>query len=195
MAVNSPFFTKRESQTFPTRTTSTLGGLGTTNSSNSVNTPSEALNTRPVESSVPATSAAADQGGSKLTVGPNIKLKGVEITDCDTLVVEGTVEATMDSRVIHIAQQGAFHGSAEIDIAEIHGEFEGSLTVRQKLVIHSTGKVSGKIRYGKIVIEEGGQLSGEIVVGVGKTTSSKSSTSNASSASSSTTAAATSATA
>ena len=67
--------------------------------------------------------------GSKLTVGPNIKLKGVEITDCDTLVVEGTVEATMDSRVIQIAAEGAFRGSAEIDIAEIHGEFEGNLTV------------------------------------------------------------------
>jgi cytoskeletal protein CcmA (bactofilin family) len=69
--------------------------------------------------------------------------------------------------VIHIAEQGAFRGSAEIDIAEIHGEFDGALTVRQKLVIHSTGKVSGKIRYGKVVIEEGGQLSGEIEVGVG----------------------------
>ncbi|MDO4969235.1 MAG: polymer-forming cytoskeletal protein, partial [Comamonadaceae bacterium] len=79
-------------------------------------------------------------------------------------------EATMDSRVIHIAQQGAFHGAAEIDIAEIHGEFAGSLTVREKLVIHSTGRVSGKIRYGKIVIEEGGQLSGEIEVGVGQRT-------------------------
>ena len=73
----------------------------------------------------------------------------------------------MDSRVIHIAQQGAFHGSAEIDIAEIHGEFTGALTVRQKLVIHSTGKVSGKIRYGKLVVEEGGQLAGEVEVGVG----------------------------
>ena len=91
----------------------------------------------------------------------------MEITDCDTLVVEGTVEATMDSRVIHIAEHGAFRGSAEIDIAEIHGEFSGTLTVRQKLVIHSTGKVSGKIRYGKLVVQEGGQLAGEIEVGVG----------------------------
>ncbi|MCW5652215.1 polymer-forming cytoskeletal protein [Hydrogenophaga sp.] len=102
------------------------------------------------------------EGGSKLTVGPNIKLKGVEITDCDTLVVEGLVEATMDSRVIQIAQQGAFKGSAEIDIAEIRGTFDGNLTVRQKLVIHASGKVTGKIRYGKVVIEEGGQLSGDI---------------------------------
>ena len=109
--------------------------------------------------------AATKEGESKLTVGPNIKLKGVEITDCDTLVVEGSVEATMDSRVIQISERGSFKGSAEIDIAEIRGEFDGSLTVRQKLVIYSTGKVTGKIRYGKVVIEEGGQLSGEIEFG------------------------------
>ena len=107
----------------------------------------------------------AKEGESKLTVGPNIKLKGVEITDCDTLVVEGSVEATMDSRVIQISERGSFKGSAEIDIAEIRGEFDGILTVRQKLVIYSTGKVTGKIRYGKVVIEEGGQLSGEIEFG------------------------------
>lgn len=109
----------------------------------------------------------AKEGESKLTVGPNIKLKGVEITDCDTLVVEGSVEATMDSRVIQISERGAFKGSAEIDVAEIRGLFEGNLTVRQKLVIYSTGKVTGKVRYGKVVIEEGGQLSGEIEAGTG----------------------------
>ncbi|MBI1889592.1 MAG: polymer-forming cytoskeletal protein [Burkholderiales bacterium] len=109
--------------------------------------------------------SSTNETGSKLIVGPNIKLKGVEITDCDTLVVEGRVEATMDSRVIQIAERGAFKGSAEIDIAEIRGEFDGELTVRQKLVIYSTGKVSGKIRYGKVVIEEGGQLAGDVQVG------------------------------
>ena len=114
----------------------------------------------------PATVAGQErENGSKLTVGPNIKLKGVEITDCDTLVVEGLVEATMNSRVIQIAEQGAFKGSAEIEIAEIRGEFNGNLVVRQKLVIFATGKVTGTIRYGKLVVEEGGQLSGDIVVG------------------------------
>lgn len=111
----------------------------------------------------PAPAALTGHGiESRLTVGPNIKLKGVEITDCDTLVVEGSVEATMDSRVIEISERGAFKGSAEIDIAEIRGRFDGDLTVREKLTIFSTGKVSGRIRYGKVVIEEGGQLSGEI---------------------------------
>jgi cytoskeletal protein CcmA (bactofilin family) len=111
------------------------------------------------------TSGPAGEGEAKLTVGPNIKLKGVEITDCDTLVVEGSVEATMDSRMIQISERGSFKGSAEIDVAEIRGSFDGNLTVRQKLVIYATGKVTGRIRYGKVVIEEGGQLSGEIEFG------------------------------
>lgn len=103
-----------------------------------------------------------DQQGSRLIVGPNIKLKGVEITDCDTLIVEGHVEATMDSRVIQIAPSGTFAGTAGIDVAEIRGGFSGELTVRKCLTVHATGKVSGKIRYGKVVIEEGGEISGEI---------------------------------
>jgi cytoskeletal protein CcmA (bactofilin family) len=99
---------------------------------------------------------------ARLIVGPDVKLKGAEILDCDTLVVEGRVEATMDSRVIRIAERGSFTGKVSIDIAEIHGSFEGDLTARQQLIVHATGRVSGKIRYGKLVIDEGGELCGDI---------------------------------
>jgi len=111
---------------------------------------------------VPAPSRGSGEKGSKLIVGPDIKLKGVEITDCDTLVVEGRVEASMDSRVIQIAENGVFSGTVSIDVAEIRGTFEGELTARKHLVIYSTGRVSGEIRYGKIRIEEGGEISGQI---------------------------------
>jgi cytoskeletal protein CcmA (bactofilin family) len=100
--------------------------------------------------------------GSRLIVGPDIKLKGAEITDCDTLVVEGRVEASMDSRVMQIAENGSFHGTVGVDIAEIRGRFDGDLTCRKQLVIHPTGKVAGKIRYGRIVIEEGGEVAGDV---------------------------------
>jgi cytoskeletal protein CcmA (bactofilin family) len=36
--------------------------------------------------------------------------------------------------------------------------------VRKQLIIQGTGKVSGKIRYAKIKVEEGAELSGEIQV-------------------------------
>ena len=117
---------------------------------------------RPESPVKPAPARESEAKGSKLIVGPDIKLKGVEITDCDTLVVEGRVEAAMDSRVIQIAEQGVFSGTVGIDIAEIHGRFEGDLTARRQLVIHSTGKVTGKIRYGKLTIQEGGELSGDV---------------------------------
>ncbi len=85
-----------------------------------------------------------------------------EITDCDTLVVEGRVEASMDSRAIQISEHGVFVGKAGIDVAEIRGRFEGELTARKQLVIRATGRVSGKVRYGKVAIEEGGEISGDI---------------------------------
>ena len=112
--------------------------------------------------------------GARLIVGPEVKLKGAEILDCDTLVVEGRVEATMDSRLIRIAQNGAFVGKVSIDIAEIDGSFEGELTARSQLIIRSTGRVSGTIRFGKLVVEEGGELNGEIsVLGVTTATTPK----------------------
>ena len=68
----------------------------------------------------------------------------------------------MDSRAIQIAEHGVFVGKAGIDVAEIRGRFEGELTARKQLLIRATGKLSGKVRYGKIAIEEGGELSGDI---------------------------------
>jgi cytoskeletal protein CcmA (bactofilin family) len=166
MALQSPFFGKRDNEPTSLR----HGSPNPNPYSNGTSAPGTSAapvnaQATPASANTASASSSTREGGSKLTVGPNIKLKGVEITDCDTLVVEGLVEATMDSRVIQIAEHGAFKGSAEIDIAEIHGEFDGNLTVRQKLVIYATGKVTGKIRYGKLVIEEGGQLAGEILYG------------------------------
>ena len=172
MALQSPFFGKREIE--PTGLRAGNGSIATRTPGTGAAAVHPLYSAAPVPTPpVPPADAPAPSlstgtetgGGSKLTVGPNIKLKGVEITDCDTLVVEGMVEATMDSRVMQIAECDAFKGSAEIDIAEIRGAFDGTLTVRNKLVVYATGKVTGKIRYGKLVVEEGGQLSGEIQFG------------------------------
>jgi cytoskeletal protein CcmA (bactofilin family) len=98
----------------------------------------------------------------KLTVGREITLSG-EITSCDMLVIEGSVEANLTNcRDIDIAESGLFKGSAAIEEAEIRGRFEGNLTVRKRLLIRATGRVSGTIRYGQIEIECGGQISGDI---------------------------------
>ena len=131
------------------------------------NTASSVTGANSPTTTTPASEAKSGNGSESVTanrlmVGPDVKLKGAEILDCDTLVVEGRVEATMDSRVINIAANGSFSGKVGIDVAEIHGRFDGELTARSQLIIHATGRVSGTIRYGKILIEEGGEISGDV---------------------------------
>ncbi|HWB48819.1 MAG TPA: polymer-forming cytoskeletal protein [Stellaceae bacterium] len=104
----------------------------------------------------------SEAGLRQLTVGREISLSG-EIASCDTLIVEGSVEANLQNcRDVDIAETGMFKGSAEIDNADVRGIFEGSLIVRKRLLIRSGGQVSGTIRYGQIEIELGGQVCGDV---------------------------------
>jgi cytoskeletal protein CcmA (bactofilin family) len=105
--------------------------------------------------------AAASPQESRMTVGPQIRLKG-EISNCDVLVVEGDVEATVETKMLEVAEGGTFKGTATVEASEIHGAFEGTLTIAGLLRIHGTGRLSGKVRYGKIEVQSGGELSGDI---------------------------------
>jgi cytoskeletal protein CcmA (bactofilin family) len=111
-----------------------------------------------------APSAFGDTASKRLTVGRGITLSG-EIRACDLLIVEGQVEATLsESRAVEISASGVFKGIADIESAEVSGLIEGELVVRNTLVIHSTGRVLGKISYGRIEIARGGIISGQIDV-------------------------------
>jgi cytoskeletal protein CcmA (bactofilin family) len=126
--------------------------------------PHDAAALTATRAATPATLAAtaAAQAGSQLSVGINIRLKGVEISNCDALIIEGQVEATVHSKTMQIDKPGTLTGTALIDVAEIHGEFSGDLTARTRLVVHGTGRVSGTIRYGKLIVAEGGELTGDV---------------------------------
>ena len=111
----------------------------------------------------------------RLIVGREISLSG-EITSCDKLIVEGSVEANLQNcHDVDIAESGLFKGSATIDEIDVRGRFEGNLVVRKRLFIRATGRVSGTIRYGQIEIECGGQISGDIQAQSGEETIAESS--------------------
>ena len=99
----------------------------------------------------------------RLTVGPGISLSG-RITDCDRLVVEGEVRVVLQRvRAVTITGTGRFtEGRAEVEEADIGGLCEGDLTVRGRLLIRRTGRVTGTVRYGELEIERGGNLSGSV---------------------------------
>ena len=103
-----------------------------------------------------------ESDSSRLIVGRDIQLSG-EITACEKLVVEGTVEVTIsNARVIEIAPSGHFTGSAKVDEAYISGRYDGELVANEKLIVREGGHIKGTVRYGSIVIESGGEISGDM---------------------------------
>jgi cytoskeletal protein CcmA (bactofilin family) len=103
-------------------------------------------------------------GGKRLIVGEGIRLSG-EISSCDRLVVEGEVEVTLnDTLALEIARSGRFTGGCEVEEADISGIYEGDLTVRKRLFVRGSGKLTGTIRYGELELERGGQIAGNISV-------------------------------
>ena len=95
-------------------------------------------------------------------MGRDIRLSG-EITACDKLVVEGRVEVTLsNARAIEVAPSGHFKGAAEVDEADISGRYEGDLVARETLIVRASGHIKGKVSYGRIVIESGGEVSGDM---------------------------------
>lgn len=96
-----------------------------------------------------------------LIVGEGIEVKG-KIESCQRLVVEGHVEAAMSAEALEVHAKGYFEGTAEVENAEIAGTFDGVLRVRGQLTIKESGRVSGTIRYSRILVEAGGEISGEV---------------------------------
>ena len=71
-----------------------------------------------------------------LTIGRDIRLSG-QITECELLIVEGHLDATVpDAKSMEIAQTGHFKGTAKLGDAIVSGEFEGDLTVTNRLLHH-----------------------------------------------------------
>ena len=103
-----------------------------------------------------------DGDNKRLVVGRDIRLSG-EISACDKLIVEGHIEASLPgARVIEVSTTGFFKGNADVEEADISGHYEGELIARDRLVVRASGRISGTIRYGRIVIESGGEISGDM---------------------------------
>ena len=107
----------------------------------------------------------APEGDAKtLVVGRGIVLKG-EIQSCDKLVIEGHVEAMVDGcREIEISETGMLKSEADIESADIRGAFDGVLTARELLIVRAPGRITGKIRAGKLEVERGGQIVGDLEI-------------------------------
>lgn len=111
----------------------------------------------------PGRSPARDPSERRtLVVGRGISVQGT-VQDAERLVVEGTVEASMiHATELAIAPGGVFKGEVEVEEAEVAGTIDGTLTARGALVVRSSGRVLGTARCRRLLVEDGGQITGRI---------------------------------
>ena len=65
---------------------------------------------------------------------------------CQTLCVLGSLNAPVRAQKLVLAEGATLIGDVRVTDAEIRGHLEGSLQARGTVSIHSTARVSGKVR-------------------------------------------------
>ncbi len=85
-----------------------------------------------------------------------------EISKCECLEVNGYIEGTAHVKHVVIQPDGKVIGTLKAASAEIHGTFQGEISVSGLLKIGSAGSVTGTVLYGQIAMEQGANLSAEV---------------------------------
>jgi cytoskeletal protein CcmA (bactofilin family) len=108
----------------------------------------------------PLQGTALAQDHKTLHVARDVAISG-KVGPCERLLVEGQLEAAVgDCRELDIARNASFKGSIRVGDADISGLFEGDMVVHRRL--RASGRLRGRISYGHIEIEPGGQIEGEV---------------------------------
>lgn len=96
-----------------------------------------------------------------LYVGQGVCVKG-DISVPGIVVVDGTVEGTVDARAIWVSPSGVIKGTIVATEAEIRGTVSETIEIKQLLIVHATGRVLGDVRYGELQLEKGAVISGTL---------------------------------
>ena len=106
-------------------------------------------------------SVAEHQG--VLIVTEDTVIRGVsEMRNCRQLEVHGYVEGDISAGNVLVHKTGRLFGSVKTDTAEIHGTLQGDVVVKNLIDIRSSGNVSGNVKYGRLALEMGGNLTAEM---------------------------------
>jgi len=99
----------------------------------------------------------------KLVIAEGITIQGGDILGCEHLAIEGEAYVAVDRcQKLEVLENGIFKGSASVAEAEISGYCKGTLVVKDTLRIRGTGHVVGSVQYGRLQVEDGGRIEGEM---------------------------------
>jgi cytoskeletal protein CcmA (bactofilin family) len=93
------------------------------------------------------------------------------IETAGSLIVHGLVKGIIKCSCLEILSDGRVDANVVADNVSVAGKFEGEMICSDKLSVLSTGSVTGDVSYGKLSIESGGRLDGNLTKSISKETS------------------------
>ncbi len=94
-------------------------------------------------------------------IGQDAVIKG-KIKNGGEIQVHGYIDGEVSAQTLVIHPGGRVFGTIKADRAEVHGTFQGNATVKNLINIRNGGTVNGNIRYGRLAMEEGAELSADV---------------------------------
>lgn len=101
------------------------------------------------------------QNAGLAVIAADTALKG-EIRSGRQIEVYGYVEGRINADRLVIHPGGRVFGTVRVGSAEVHGALQGDIAVKQLIAIGASGSVNGNVRYGKIAMAQGAELSGDM---------------------------------
>jgi cytoskeletal protein CcmA (bactofilin family) len=96
-----------------------------------------------------------------ILIGEGVEFKGeVSVPGCAS--IDGKFEGVLKAQELIVGASGHVSGQISVDTAEIRGVVADELTVQTTVTLRATGSISGSVKYSKIMVEEGGTLTGTI---------------------------------
>lgn len=96
-----------------------------------------------------------------LVIREDTFLKG-EIRNGGRIEVFGYVEGDVAGDLLIVQPGGRCYGRVKVESADVRGELQGDIIVRQLITIRGSGAVTGNVKYGKLAMEMGGTLTAEM---------------------------------
>lgn len=85
-----------------------------------------------------------------------------DVRNCRRLEVHGVVEGDVVADDVVVFEGGRVSGRLRTQNLEVRGSIEGDVVVRTLITIRSNGSVTGDVRYGRMMLETGGELTAKV---------------------------------
>lgn len=104
--------------------------------------------------------------GEVLQGSMHIPVNGRQKTDVsgyETVLIDGQLEGSVENvEWFSLARDGKFTGNADVAYADLSGEFDGDIHCRQKLIVRSTARITGKLTASVLEVHPGALISGTV---------------------------------